>query len=185
MGALRELGFEVKSANGLQRVIQEVGSSRPGAWLFSKTLYPMDKALLKFTGGRLTVPGLLAGLPVVMLTTTGAKTGKLRAMPLLGIPVGEDLAVIGSNYGQKNTPGWVYNLEADPSAAVGYRDRTVDVLARRADVAETDRVFDLASGVYPGYTRYRRRADHRVIRVFVLETASPQVRPGPYPPPST
>jgi deazaflavin-dependent oxidoreductase (nitroreductase family) len=106
-------------------------------------------------------------------------------MPLLGIPVGEDLAVIGSNYGQKNTPGWVYNLEADPSATVGYRDRTVDVLARRADVAETDRVFDLASSVYPGYTKYRRRADHRVIRVFVLETASPQVRPDPYTPPST
>ena len=88
MGALRELGFEVKSANALQRVIQEVGSSRPGAWLFSKTLYPQDKALLKFTGGRLTVPGLMAGLPVVMLTTTGAKTGKLRAMPLLGMLMG-------------------------------------------------------------------------------------------------
>ena len=56
MGALRELGFEVKSANALQRVIQEVGSSRPGAWLLSKTLDPLDKALLKFTGGRLTVP---------------------------------------------------------------------------------------------------------------------------------
>jgi len=46
-------------------------------------------------------------------------------------------------------------------------------------------VFDLASCVYSGYTKYRRRADHRVIRVFVLEMASPQVRPGPYPLPST
>jgi len=107
---------------------------------------------------------------VVMFTTTGAKTGKRRTMPLLGIPVGEDLAVIGSNYGQKNTPGWVYNLEADPSATVGYRDRSVEVVARRADETETDRVFDLASAVYPGYAKYRVRADHRAIRVFVLET---------------
>ena len=133
MGSLHELGFEVKPANALQRMIQAVGSSRPGAWLFSKTLYQPDKVLFKATGGRLTVPAFLAGLPVVMLTTTGAKTGQRRTMPLLGIPVGGDLAVIGSNYGQKNTPGWVYNLEADPSAAVGYRDRTVDVVARRAD----------------------------------------------------
>ena len=170
MGALRELGFAVKPANAFQRIVQAVGSSRPGAWLFSKTLYQPDKMLFKVSGGRLTVPTLVAGLPVVMFTTTGAKTGKRRTMPLLGIPVGEDLAVIGSNYGQKNTPGWVYNLEADPSATVGYRDRSVEVVARRADETETDRVFDLASAVYPGYAKYRVRADHRAIRVFVLET---------------
>ena len=70
------------------------------------------------------------------------------------------------------SPGWVYNLEADASADVVYQDRTVDVVARRADEAEADRVFDLASAVYPGYAKYRTRADHRVIRVFVLEAAT-------------
>ena len=175
MGALRELGFEVKPANALQRMVQAVTSTPPMAWLFSKTLYQQDKALFRVSGGRLTVPALLAGLPVVMFTTTGAKTGKRRTMPLLGIPVGEDLAVIGSNYGQKNTPGWVYNLEADPSATVGYRDRSVEVVARRATEAETDQVFDLARGVYPGFAKYRMRADHRVIRIFVLETDTREV----------
>jgi|TARA_B100000809_G_scaffold41304_1_gene35989 deazaflavin-dependent oxidoreductase (nitroreductase family) len=170
MSALRELGLEVKPANAFQRLVQAVGSSRPGAWLFSKTLYQPDKVLFKATGGRLTIPTLVAGLPVIMVTTTGAKTGKRRTMPLLGIPVGEDLAVIGSNYGQKHTPSWVYNLEADPSATIRYRDCTVEVVARRADETETDRIFDLASTVYPGYAKYRKRADHRVIQVFVLET---------------
>ena len=137
MGSLHELGFEVKPANAPQRMMQAlfwavVASSRPGAWLFSKTLHQQDKALFKATSGRLTRSAFLAGLPVVMLTTTGAKTGQRRTMPLIGIPVGEDLAVIGSNYGKKNTPGWVYNLEADPSATVGYRDRSVEVVARRA-----------------------------------------------------
>ena len=178
MGSLHELDFEVKPANAPQRMMQAlfwavVASSRPGAWLFSKTLHQQDKALFKATSGRLTRSAFLAGLPVVMLTTTGAKTGQRRTMPLIGIPVGEDLAVIGSNYGKKNTPGWVYNLESDPLAAVGYRDRTVDVVARRADEAEADRVFDLASAAYPGYAKYHTRADHRVIRVFVLETATP------------
>jgi deazaflavin-dependent oxidoreductase (nitroreductase family) len=172
MGALGKLGFEVRSANVLQRAVQKVASTRFGAWYFSKTLHLPDKALFKVTGGRLTVPALLAGLPVMMLTTTGAKTGKPRTMPLLGIPVGEDLAVIGSNYGQRNTPGWVYNLEADPSAIIAYRDRSVEVVARRADEAETDRIFALGHSFYPGYAKYRSRADHRIIRVFILETAT-------------
>ena len=172
MGVLHDLDYEVKHANGLQRIMQAVASSRPGAWMFSKTLHQQDKVLFKATGGRLTVPSILAGLPVVMLTTNGAKTGQSRTMPLLGIPVGDDLAVIGSNYGQKGTPGWVYNLEADPSAVVGYRKRTVAVVARQADKIETDRVFELAAAVYSGYAKYRIRANHRVIKVFVLESAS-------------
>ena len=114
----------------------------------------------------------MVGLPVIMLTTTGARRGKTRTMPLLGIPVGDDLAVIGSNYGQKSTPGWVYNLEADPSATVGYRDWTIAVTARRANEDQTNQTFNSANGLYPGYARYRTRADHRVIRVFVLESAA-------------
>ena len=172
MGLLRDLDYRVKPPNALQRVMQRFASSRLGAWLFSKTLPPVDKVLYKVSGGRLTLPSLTAGVPVIMLTTMGARSGQARTMPLLGIPVGEDLAIIGSNYGQKATPSWVYNLEAAPSATVGYRDRTVMVTARRADEDETDRVFDLATGVYRGYAKYRTRADHRVIRVFILQSAA-------------
>lgn len=169
MGVLDDLGYEVKPANRFQKLMQQIGSSRPGAWIFQRTLYAMDKVLFRLSKGRLTVPGLVAGLPVVMLTTTGAKSGEPRTMPLLGVPLDGDLAVIGSNYGQHTTPGWVYNLEADAHATVTYRDRTLPVLARRADEDETDRAFELAADVYPGYAKYRERADHRVIRVFVLE----------------
>ncbi len=139
--------------------------------MFSKTMHPVDKALFKVTDGRLTLPSLAGGLPVIMLTTTGAKSGKARTMPLVGVPVGDDLALIGTNYGQQSTPGWVYNLKAEPSATIRYQDRTVAVTARRADESETDQAFDLAAGVYGGYAKYRTRVDHRVIRVFVLESA--------------
>ena len=101
--------------------------------------------LYKRTDGRLTAPGLMAGLPVIMLTTTGAKSGEPRSMPL-----GDDLAVIGSNYGQHRTPGWVYNLEADPAATVSYRDRSVEVTARAATDAEADEAFEIAASFYPG-----------------------------------
>lgn len=169
VGVLDELGYQVKPTNGPQRVMQRFAASKPGAWAFQRTLYPLDKAMFRATSGRMTVPGLLAGLPVIMLTTTGAKSGEPRTMPLLGIPMGDDMAVIGSNFGQKATPGWVHNLEADPSATVAYRDRSVAVSARLADDTEADRAFELAADVYPGYAKYRERASHRRIRVFVLE----------------
>jgi deazaflavin-dependent oxidoreductase (nitroreductase family) len=157
MGVLDELDYVLKPASG------------PGAWVFQRTLYPIDKVLYRRSDGRLTVPGLMAGLPVIMLTTTGAKSGELRSMPLVGIPLGDDLAVIGSNYGQQRTPGWVYNLEADPAATVSYRDRSVEVTARAAGDAEADEAFRIAATFYPGYGKYRARASHRTIRVFVLE----------------
>ncbi len=170
MGLLDELQYTVKPTNAVQRVTQKVASSKPGAWVFQRTLYPVDKLVFRASKGRITVPGLLAGLPVIMLTTTGAKTGMQRTMPLLGVPIDGDLAVIGSNYGQHATPGWVYNLEANPAGSVTYRDRTVAVIARRADDAQTDRAFELAAEVYPGYAKYRDRASHRDIRVFLLDT---------------
>ena len=169
MGVLEELGHTAKPPNLLRRGIQQVSSSRPGAWLLQRILHRMDKPLFKMSDGRMTASGLLAGLPVVMLTTTGAKSGKARTMPLLGIPVGGDVAILGTNFGQQATPGWVYNLEADPTATIAYRDKSVSVTARRATDGETDEVFELAAGVYPGYANYRDRVDHRVIRVFVLE----------------
>ncbi len=168
MSVLDDLDYTVKPANAAQRVTQRIAASGPGAWLFQRTLYPVDKLLYARTKGRLTVPGLMAGLPVIMLTTTGAKTGEPRSMPLVGIPLGDDLALIGSNYGQKPTPGWVYNLEANPAATVSYRDRSVEVTARPATDEEAERAFEIAAGFYPGYGKYRSRASHRKIRVFVL-----------------
>lgn len=171
MALLEELDYEPKTPNVLQRGMQRIASTRPGAWMFSVTLQPVDRFLFDRTKGRVTVPGLMAGLPVVMLTTTGAKSGKQRTSPLLGVPVDGSLAVIGSNFGQESTPGWVFNLEADPAAVISYGDKTVDVTARSAGHDEADATFEAASAVYNGYAKYRERADHRVIRVFVLETA--------------
>lgn len=168
MSTIDAIGFQPTPANAAQRVMQRIGASPPGAWFFQRTLYPIDKWLYRKTKGRVTVPGIVAGLPVVMLTTTGAKSGQRRTMPLLGVPVGQDLAVIGSNYGQERTPGWVYNLEANPGATISYGGQDVDVVARRADDQEADEAFRLAEPIYAGYAHYRERAAHREIRVFIL-----------------
>ena len=170
MGVIDELGYEYHDTNAVQRGLQRVVAFRPGAWLFSKFLHAVDKPWFAATGGKHTMTSLLAGLPVVLVTTTGRKSGQARTMPLLAIPTGRDLAIIGSNFGQEHTPGWVYNLEALPEGAVDYRGSTAAVTARRATDAEADAVFADAAKIYPGYGKYRERADHRTIRVFVLES---------------
>ncbi|HEV7759894.1 MAG TPA: nitroreductase/quinone reductase family protein, partial [Acidimicrobiales bacterium] len=116
MGVIDELGYQVSEANGFQRLVWKVSSSRPGSWLFAKTLHHVDRVLLRISGGRASVPGVLAGLPVVTLATTGARTGNRREVPLVGVPAGEQLAVIGTRFGQPHTPGWYYNLRAEPRA---------------------------------------------------------------------
>ena len=169
MGLLEQLDYRVRPARRLQRGFQSAASRPWAGSLLSMTLYRLDLTTFKVTGGRHTVAGLLAGLPVIMLTTTGAKTGEARTMPLLGIPIDDDLAVIGSNFGTQSTPAWVYNLEAEPHGTVGHRDRTVPVTASRADPGEAERAFELAAAVYGAFPAYRERAAHRDIRVFILE----------------
>ena len=169
MGLISELHFVVSDPNVVQRVTQRVAASGPGAWAFQRTLHPIDKALYRLTQGRLTVPGLMAGLPVIMVTTTGAKTGKDRTMPLVGIPVADDIAIIGSNFGQKATPGWVYNLRAKPEATIAYGAESVEVTARSATEDKTEQAFQAGAAFYGGFPKYRERASHREIEVFVLE----------------
>lgn len=170
MPLLDELGYSVREPNLFQRTLQRLASTRLVAWLFQKTLYPMDRVLYRRSGGRVTVPGIMAGVPVIMLTTTGAKSGQLRTMPLLGIPMGGALAILGTNYGQKPTPGWVYNLRANPAATVEYRGKSVTIVARLATPSEFEEAFVLAAKVYPAYDEYRDRIEGRKVSVFILDT---------------
>ena len=162
------LGLRYRPPNLLHRAVQWLAATPAGAWLFQRTIHHVDRPLFRLSGGRVTLVSLLAGLPVVLVTTTGHRSGLERTTPLLAIPVGEDVAIIGSNFGQADTPAWVHNLEADPTARIAHRGRTVDVTARPASEPEADRAFERAATIYPGYASYRERAAHRTIRVFLL-----------------
>jgi deazaflavin-dependent oxidoreductase (nitroreductase family) len=112
---------------------------------------------------------VLAGLPVITVATTGARTGERREVPLVGVPSGDDLAVIGTRFGHARTPGWYFNMRAEPRAEVGYRGRTVHVVAREAEGDERDGVWARGCQLYAGYQAYAHRIDHRPIHVMVLE----------------
>ena len=171
MSLLEEFDYRVKPPNRLQRALQRAAGRKRVSSTLQRTLYPLDKTLHRASGGRSTVASLFTGLPVILLTTTGARTRRDRVSPLMGVPMAGNLAVIGSNFGTEATPGWVYNLEANPAAMVTYRDLRIAVVARRANRQETDRAFELAATGYAAFSAYRTRAVHREIKVFTLEAA--------------
>jgi deazaflavin-dependent oxidoreductase (nitroreductase family) len=125
------------------------------------------------THGRVSLPDVLAALPVVTLVTTGRKSGLPRQHHLLGIPYQDDLALIGTNCGQPVTPAWTFNLAADPRAIVSYHGVTRNVLARPATASERDDILATAATKFAGTAHYRQRlAGRRPIPVVVLQEAT-------------
>ncbi len=156
-------------ANAAQRAVRRFASSGPGSWVFARVAHRLDKPLYKATDGRHTVASLIAGLPILMLTTTGAKSGQLRTVPVVGLPTEDGVAVIASNYGQEKQPAWFHNLRKNPDAEVGMDERAWKVHAVEVEGERRDRIWQEALRVYPGYSTYEKRAAHRKIHVFVLE----------------
>lgn len=169
MGIAEDLAYVIPRPNLLQRSVRAVASTRPGAWGLSRTLPGMDRAVARLSRGRTTLAEVLAGLPVVVLTTTGRRTGRPRPAQLVALPVGDTLAFLGTNFGQAGTPAWALNLEADPRATVTHREITVDVVARPASATERAEVLARAADVYVGYPKYLERVTARRVRVVVLD----------------
>ena len=153
----------------IHRLVQALASTRTGARLFAHTLRHLDDLVGRLSRGRTSAPALLAGLAVIDVTTVGRKSGQPRTAHLISVPVGDTLALLGTNFGQPRTPAWVLNLEADPHATVSYRGRSLDVVARPATQAEEDEVMASSANVYGGYAKYRERITGRRVRIFVLE----------------
>ena len=107
------------------------------------------------------------GLPVIIVTHTGNKTGAVRKTPLMRVKDGANYVLVGSQGGAPKHPAWVFNLRAKPMVEI--RDRTV-VEAMRArevtDAAERARLWKLAVAAYPPYEEYQTRTT-RQIPVFV------------------
>ncbi len=154
--------------NAFQKIMHRFLMLKPVSMLLSKILYRADIFLLRATKGKLTVTRIV-GLSVIQLTTRGAKTGKLRTMPLISFPDGERLALIASYFGGEHNPGWYYNLKANPECEVRVNGETRKYIARETFDEERERYFQMANSYYAGYEKYRERAAHRHIPVMVLE----------------
>jgi deazaflavin-dependent oxidoreductase (nitroreductase family) len=150
-------------------VLARLASTRLMSAVSRTILPPLDSFVLRRSQGSSTATGWLTGLPALWLTTTGARSGLRRTVPLLGIPHGDTLALLGTRFGHRDTPAWVYNLVANPTVEVRYESRVVPARARPAQPEEEATIWATASRIYPGYAFYSDRASHRKIGVFVLE----------------
>ena len=153
--------------------VRSFAATRPGAWLLARIAQRLDEPVLRATRGRATVSSLLAGLPVVVLTTTGARSGLARSVPLVGLRAGAGAyAVIASNFGRHHHPAWSHNLRAHPDATVTVAGRPAPVRATVAEGERRDAIWRQALEVYPGYAAYEQRTMHRGIVVWLLEPAA-------------
>jgi len=171
VGLAADLGYRIRRPNRFQALIQRFASTRAGAWLFSQVLHHLDDAVVALTRGRTSAPEVLAGLPVLDVTTTGRKSGLRRTSHLIAVPIGDTLALLGTNFGQPSTPAWVLNLEADPRISITYRRRTSQATARPASDDEHAAVLAGSAQVYGGYLTYQQRITDRRLRIFVLDPA--------------
>ncbi len=120
------------------------------------------------TGGK--VGGQFDGAPLLLLHSTGAKSGQDRVAPVMYLADGDDLVVFASKAGADTNPDWFHNLKANPDTRVEIGPDTVAVRARVAEGEERDRLFDRQKAAYPGFADYEAGTD-RVIPVVVLERA--------------
>jgi deazaflavin-dependent oxidoreductase (nitroreductase family) len=113
----------------------------------------------------------LRGLPVIVLTSRGAKSGKIRKNPLMRVEHGGRYAVVASQGGAPTHPTWTYNLRADPHVELQDGPVRQDMTARELSGDERTEWWDRAVAAYPDYADYQTKTD-RQIPVFVLEPAS-------------
>lgn len=127
-------------------------------------------ALYRLTGGRFgrRLPSGRGGrAPVLLLVTTGRKSGKRRTSPLLYLADGQDLVVVGSAGGTASDPAWVHNLRANPTAQVEIGRRKVRVTAEEARGERRERLWARLVEMFPNYDEYQKSTS-REIPVIVL-----------------
>lgn len=110
----------------------------------------------------------LRGVPIIVLTTVGAKTGGLRKTALMRVEHDGKYAVVASKGGAREHPAWFYNLVKNPRVALQDGDVKKEYDAHQAEGAERDEWWGYATAVWPDYDEYQKKTERR-IELFVLE----------------
>ena len=112
------------------------------------------------------------GIPVIIVTNKGNKTGAIRKTPLMRVVDGGNYVLVGSQGGAPKHPVWYYNLKVDPNVEIRDETKVQSMRVREVtDQAERDRLWAIAVAAFPNYDEYQGRTD-RVIPVFLAEPAN-------------
>jgi deazaflavin-dependent oxidoreductase (nitroreductase family) len=136
-------------------------------WRLFNTSTKGHTAIFRLTGGR--IGGKMVGGPVLLLHHVGAKSGKKRISPLLYLPDGDRVVIVGSKGGYTKHPGWFHNLKANPDTVIELpREGKVAVRARVAPPEEREELWPRVVELYKGYSAYQRSTS-REIPLVVLD----------------
>ncbi len=152
--------------NFFLKLALQLAATRLGGWLFTTVTPPLDRTLLRLSRGRRSLAG--GHMPILLLTTTGRRTGKARATPLLYLRDGERIVVTGSRGGRRRQAAWYLNLLADPRASILLDGEQHNCTAYEARGAERQRLWCRLVTVNPGFNTYQQRLT-RCIPVMVLQ----------------
>ncbi|WP_246224336.1 nitroreductase family deazaflavin-dependent oxidoreductase [Mycolicibacterium anyangense] len=152
-----------------EALFERMAMTRVASYLGQRVGPRFDKAVIPRTNGRLSTMGLNK---IGIVTTVGAKSGRLRRQPLALINDGRGLLAIGSNFGREKHPGWSSNLLAHPDCTVELSGPPVRHRAELLAGAERDAAWATANDFYAGYENYRRNCAPRQIRIFRLQPST-------------
>ena len=161
-----------RESRPFHRLVRRTAATRPMAKIYGVIQQPLDRLAFRLTGGATTATSWLAGVEITMLTTTGAKTGKPRTLPVLGLPEGDDTILIASNFGRPRNPSWYRNLRANPHATIVVDGVSREVVAQELSGADRERGYRRGEEIFPGFTCYVRWAAGRQIPVLRLKDLS-------------
>lgn len=155
----------------LNNTVQKLASTRIGSYCFSRTQHHFDRLFLKLSDGRTSMSSALAGMPIVVMTSIGAKSGLPRTHPLVCIwdqDNPEIFAVVASNWGQKQYPAWYYNLKANPHVTCSIDGQEGEYVAHQVEGEEYERFWHYAEAVYRGFPNYKQRVGDRDVPIMVM-----------------
>ncbi len=147
-------------------LMEPVALTDAGRWYLINVAPRIDATLGRLSRGHLSS---LPGIPMLLMTHTGAKSGRTYTTPLIYFTDGSDgdVVLMASNYGRARHPAWLANVRANPDVELQARGRGGRYRARIADPAERDRLFGLAKRLTRAYANYELRAADRTIQIVV------------------
>jgi deazaflavin-dependent oxidoreductase (nitroreductase family) len=148
-----------------RKVLVPLFDNRAGYWYLTKVAPTIDSTVTPATRAWLSsVPGT----PLLLITTTGAKSGRPRTHPLMYWSRGDDVVLMASNFGRDRHPAWLHNVMANPDVTLEFRGRRGHYRARVTEGAEHDELWEKAKDFISNYRSYEQRvADKRDIQVVV------------------
>ena len=138
--------IEHRTSSGFRIVIKVIGTLH--RWMYRVSSGKLGKSFF--------------GSPILLLTTTGRRTGKPRTWPLTYLPEGDRLIIIASNGGQPNHPAWYLNLRATPQVSVQLGDRVRTMIAQTMEGDERARLWSRVVEEYPAYAEYQKKTDRQI-----------------------